>query len=547
VEAGPRDTLLPGRLLRWGLRAIPFSATTVAYVDGDSPTRPQVTVPYSAHTTAIGFLADEMGLGFAVVDRSHRCVFINTAMEAVLGQTIAEVIGNDLSAVIGPQQAAEYGALIDRVRRSGAPVRGVLTDHNKRRWESTFAPIDLADGSAVGIITADVTERDLGRVSAHSRALRQDALVEFSLAALIADDLQVLLDSAVALLARVLGFELACVLGQTFGHEGLSMRAGVGFQGATDSTVVLPEGRATLARYTVSVGEPVIVTDLATETRFSRSGLLLDNGVRSGISLPIRVGETIWGVLQALARTARAVSDEEVFVLRMIADILGAAVARAVAVDDVTRLLIQRRRLIHQAVDASEGERRRIADLLHDDVLQHLLFVRQERLSAPPASAAADDRIDASLTTAIGLLRSLISDLHPVLPAHRGLSDTIASLVAAVGERTELTITTRFAGEPSSRHDQLVAWAIRELLNNIERHAHASAVHLTIVADDSLVVEVADDGRGLDPSAITRAVREGHIGLVSLIERVEADDGHVEFTTPPGQVGALVRFTLPLP
>ena len=61
-----------------------------------------------------------------------------------------------------------------------------------------------------------------------------------------------------------------------------------------------------------------------------------------------------------------------------------------------------------------------------------------------------------------------------------------------------------------------------------------------------LHVRVVDDGRGFDlDAALARARRTNHLGLESLMERVDAAGGRVEITTAPGQ-GTVVEIAQPL-
>jgi two-component system NarL family sensor kinase len=219
----------------------------------------------------------------------------------------------------------------------------------------------------------------------------------------------------------------------------------------------------------------------------------------------------------------------------------------AAALVEVKRLARERSRLIRESLDTLARERRRVADLLHDEVLQELLFARHELGSssalAEPSVAGARSSVDA----AIMHLRTLSQELHPILLSRRGLSATIEELARTQGDRSGLQVTTALSGDPSSRHDPLVFSAVRELLTNVVKHAQATAAEITMSVNGELVLEVCDNGTGLDPKAIREAVASGHIGLASLMDSVDVADGKLEFTDAPDSTGALVRITLPLP
>jgi two-component system, NarL family, sensor kinase len=71
---------------------------------------------------------------------------------------------------------------------------------------------------------------------------------------------------------------------------------------------------------------------------------------------------------------------------------------------------------------------------------------------------------------------------------------------------------------------------VRELLSNAERHARAHTLTVRIQRVlDTLVIEV--EGAGNAPERFNAALREGHIGLASSSERVEALGGKFSILT----------------
>src|SRR6202007_3440268 len=71
------------------------------------------------------------------------------------------------------------------------------------------------------------------------------------------------------------------------GGAELLLRAGIGWQAGLVGTATVSTGRDTQAGYTLAAGRPVIVEDLASETRFTGASLLHEHGVVSGIAAPI--------------------------------------------------------------------------------------------------------------------------------------------------------------------------------------------------------------------------------------------------------------------
>ena len=90
-------------------------------------------------------------------------------------------------------------------------------------------------------------------------------------------------------------------------------------------------GRDSPAGYTLLAAEPVLVEDVAAETRFSAPDLLREHGIVSGISVVIPGSERPYGVLGAHASWRRTFSRDDVHFMQAIANLLATAVERASA------------------------------------------------------------------------------------------------------------------------------------------------------------------------------------------------------------------------
>ena len=85
---------------------------------------------------------------------------------------------------------------------------------------------------------------------------------------------------------------------------------------------------------------------------------------------------------------------------------------------------------------------------------------------------------------------------------------------------------------------------IQESLANIARHAQAAQASLRLVAaQDQLIVEVCDDGRGFDPQSVES--QSGHYGLIGMRERVRLAGGTLQVHSTPGK-GSRILLHLPL-
>ena len=177
--------------------------------------------------------------------------------------------------------------------------------------------------------------------------------------------------------------------------------------------------------------------------------------------------------------------------------------------------------LVAQVMEAEDQGRRRIAQLIHDDSLQTLLAANQELIEAAPGREQVQ-RAHEVVEAAIGRLREAMMALHPVTLEQGGFEQALGAVARQAAAPGRLRDRGR-ARPPrrSTYEDELLLAVARELLTNAARHAGASRVAVDAARSrDALELEVADDGRGIEPGRREEALAEGHIGLASVTERV---------------------------
>ncbi len=212
----------------------------------------------------------------------------------------------------------------------------------------------------------------------------------------------------------------------------------------------------------------------------------------------------------------------------------------------VAALLDVRRRLVAESMQADERTNRELAEHLHDGPLQTLLAARleldevRERMPDP-----ALDMVYAALNDTAAGLRSTVTALHPQVLAQLGLTPGVRELLRQYESRGDFTVDAELedVGKPVSQ--ALLYRAARELLANVHKHAGASAVTVRMFRKgDRVVLTVADDGAGFEPSIVDQRVAEGHIGLASLQARFDSMGGAMTIDSTVGR-GTLVTVTSP--
>ena len=203
---------------------------------------------------------------------------------------------------------------------------------------------------------------------------------------------------------------------------------------------------------------------------------------------------------------------------------------------------------------AAGAERARVAREMHDSLGKTLYGIAlaarglAHRVGdeAPGAAAAARQLSDAAQMAAQEA-RGLISDLRSDT-LDRPLRDALDTYVRDWSQRTGIAADLRCNGvdlpHPGTRYELFCI--VREALENVERHAHASQVEVRL-RDlwPDVVLSVADDGVGLDGRGNARDFQvNGHYGLVGMAERGERIGATVEIA---GQRGAGTTVTVRLP
>ena len=197
-------------------------------------------------------------------------------------------------------------------------------------------------------------------------------------------------------------------------------------------------------------------------------------------------------------------------------------------------------------VRAADQERRRLERNLHDGAQQRLLSalltlrrlepLLADRPDAEPLVRSAREELEATIEE----LRELARGLHPPLLARRGL----AAALRAAAARTELPIELELRLDQDLQPELEAAayYVCAEAVTNAVKHAQASKVWLAVTCtNEALVVEIRDDGIG--GASLERDTDA--TGLRGLVDRVEALDGVLVISSPPGH-GTMLTATFPL-
>ena len=440
------------------------------------------------------------------------------------------------------------------IRGEGEPYGVLSADVSEHRH---FSRDDVHFLRAVANVLADAIARTGVEANLATRARQQAAVAELGRRALADPDLSVLLEAAVDAVSRTLDVQFVKILELLPHGDALRLRAGAGWEEGVVGTATVESGLGSQAGYTLASGSPVVVDDLARDPRFSAAPLLLDRGAVSGMSVIIIGRDRPWGVLAAHVTARRRFSADDVNFLQATANVVGAAIGRG-EVEAALRAAHDRERSLRRrleahsrmVVEAQEGERRRIARELHDEVGQTLTGLRltledHERLSAQGVA----DRLGRARELAGELLErvhDLSLDLRPAMLDDLGLRPALQWLIERFEAQTGVDVAVRWSGLDSRLRPEVETAAYRivqEALTNVARHAGVKQATVeSALRAGELCVEVIDEGIGFDVEAIPVGKSSG---LAGMEERARSTGGRMWVRSEPDR-GTAIAARLPI-
>lgn len=199
-------------------------------------------------------------------------------------------------------------------------------------------------------------------------------------------------------------------------------------------------------------------------------------------------------------------------------------------------------------------ERQRLAREIHDTLAQGftsiVMHLEAAEQALPDDQETAQKHLHRARTTARTSLeqaRRVVQDLRPESLENQALPEAIQRTAVRWQEETNIPVNTTTTGTPIPLHPDVEVTLLRatqESLNNIRKHARATAVQITLsYMADVVILDVQDNGVGLNgaaPSPLT-----GGYGLQAMRERATQLGGAVEIESTPGE-GTTIVVSIPL-
>lgn len=196
-------------------------------------------------------------------------------------------------------------------------------------------------------------------------------------------------------------------------------------------------------------------------------------------------------------------------------------------------------------------ERLQIARDLHDTLahsmmamLSEVRLLRKLQVHDPNSLAGELERAEEVAHAGLNEARSAIAQMRVNSVRDTGLGPALAKAVERFKDHTGLNVEFAADGAAARFGDERAEVIFRmteEALRNIERHAAASKVRVTLGSSDAaqLELQIEDDGVGFDAAS----PKPGHFGLIGLREQAHLIGAALRITSAPNR-GTMVRLTL---
>jgi HTH-type transcriptional regulator, bacterioopsin transcriptional activator and related proteins len=286
--------------------------------------------------------------GIYAVDDDAQFILVNEGFCELTGYDREELLDAHATTIhddeITPQAESMAGEIVAGERDTARIELDINTKSGDNLpCESRLAPLPLGDSYGRCGMVRDISDRLEREQKLQRRIYQQQVVTELGQRALEDHDIDALLADASELVADTLDNKCCKVLDLDTETAELRVRQGVGWHdGIVGSATVSADEDDSQAAYTLRTEQPVVVTDLDTESRFSGSELLTSHDIRSGISTIIGSRDDLWGILGTHDTTCKEFSEHDVNFVQSVATILATAIARH---DHEQELIRQREQL----------------------------------------------------------------------------------------------------------------------------------------------------------------------------------------------------------
>ena len=307
-------------------------------------------------------------------------------------------------------------------------------------------------------------------------------------------------------------------------------------------------------------GKAILLEDISSDPRVAHRELIVAEGLKAFISVPLRAKEVVLGVLNIASHRPRKFTNNDVYFLYAIGDQLGIAIEDARLYERLRNARERLRKLARQNLVAEEEERRRIARELHDETSQSLsgialqlqALIEMSGISGTPSVEFVNGlkKVQALTVQVHNEVSRLISNLHPALLDTLGMVPAVRQYAETRLQPLEIDVSVEIRGKEMRLPPDVEAALFRFIqgaVGNVAQHSKAKEFSILLeFRPDKFIMRVSDNGQGFDVSEITDVEESGRgRGLFSMRERIGFLSGSSGIESEIGK-GTTVWASIPI-
>ena len=199
----------------------------------------------------------------------------------------------------------------------------------------------------------------------------------------------------------------------------------------------------------------------------------------------------------------------------------------------------QQNQLIEAAVRSEEGERHRIAEMLHDEVgallsSSRIFLVEMNTKNLSESDRQDHGKVKEMIDESIQQVRSISHNLHSTILKEFGLNEAIRHFMKKVAGGTTLNSVVELDEEyqiSNAETDLAVYRIIQELVNNLIKHAHPRLINIrSSLSENQLQIQIRHNGEGLTQGQFEEfRFNPAGLGLKNIQNRIILLKGNILF------------------
>ncbi|MEW5871879.1 MAG: PAS domain S-box protein [Chloroflexota bacterium] len=397
----------------------------------------------------------------------------------------------------------------------------------------------------------EVAERQRAEERIRRHARRAEALAHVAERLNAHMDLQSVLKTICKEAYKALGFPIASV--QLYNETNDTLKTAAAVNPKTSRIGHTPVHHTLYDQIWNNLGPIAVIPDLQKLSGEYNLELYTDLQIRTTINAKlVHDGELIGALVICSTDEVRQPSQDELVLIKALADQAAAAIAHARLFEQVSENQERLKALSQKLVETQEAERQHLARELHDEIGQKLTYLTllldtDRKPVSDPTIAENVQHADEVVKQILQNVRDLSLELRPGTLDTLGLVPTLNHHFEDYTRQTGIRVHFKQSAcdrRFPSRVEITAFRTIQEALTNVVRYAKTDTVQVRLWCDDKVLgLQVEDSGQGFNAQEALASGQAG--GLSGIQERISLCNGELEIESTPGS-GTCLTAEIPI-